>query len=70
MPSSSLDRHCQGGIAAILAMDSPDASSRMIGRPSGDLAKRGGERGAGRAVLFFPRHRTKIVGFAAPVPRW
>ncbi|EZA52737.1 hypothetical protein X777_07118 [Ooceraea biroi] len=26
MPSPSLDRPCQGGIAAILAMDSPDAS--------------------------------------------
>ncbi|TGZ51271.1 hypothetical protein DBV15_07782 [Temnothorax longispinosus] len=61
MPSSSLDRHCQGGIAAILAMDSPDASSRTIGRPSGDLVKRGRGNGArGRAVLFFPRHRTKI----------
>lgn len=53
MPSSSLDRHCQGGIAAILAMDSPDASSRTIGRPSGDLAKRGGERGARRGSALF-----------------
>lgn len=26
-------------------MDSPDASSRAIGRPSGDLEKRGGEEG-------------------------
>lgn len=35
----------QSGIGAILAMDSPDASSRAIGRPSGDLEKRGGEEG-------------------------
>ncbi|KOC70504.1 hypothetical protein WH47_00649 [Habropoda laboriosa] len=32
----------QSGIAAILAMDSLGASSRLIGRPSGDLEKKGG----------------------------
>lgn len=37
----------QSGIAAILAMDSLDAGSRPIGRPSGDLEKRGGEEGGG-----------------------
>lgn len=45
----------QSGIAAILAMDSLDASSRPIGRPSGDLEKRGGEEGGGWRGLFFPR---------------
>lgn len=44
------------GIAAILAMDSPDASSRTIGRPSGLIwRKEAGKdtRDAGRAVIFF-----------------
>ncbi|CAD1474354.1 unnamed protein product [Heterotrigona itama] len=44
----------QSGIAAILAMDSPDASSRPIGRPSGDLEKRGGEEGGRWRGGFFP----------------
>lgn len=34
------------------AMDSPDASSRTIARPSGDLAKRGRETGRASALFF------------------
>lgn len=61
----------KSGIAAILAMDSLDASSRPIGgAPPVIWRKEAEKRVEGREAFFSAELRMKIVGFATPVPRW